>query len=529
MLPVVVQVPGHNVFAVELTDVLGRPVRIVRGDDTGAPGSPEGRVVVADFWWNEAGPELIGEEVLVEYGQPASFELRFPLPFQPAEAADLLLAIAQRDIPAASVTPVPPAASIVTFEVPFAEWSVAAQLADKTRDEYAAQIEKEVKAHVKTPAGGDHPLQLRLRTTRSTLRPVTLAELKELPPHLGAVRLLPVLAPSGPFAEPVPQAGPDAPPVAPPRASFRPQVPVAVRNMADQLLQDREFACGEARELVRTVAQVPMRDRHRCVHFDDPLGSDRLTPANLLPAHVADASPDAVLTGVNFYQAYTLCRLLGVAVAGDVEAFRLPLGCEVEMAGFAGARFAACNAATAQGGAVAMARFLAAQAPLARGEPLTAAIERAAGDVVPTAFDAEFVGLDFGVREWVFDLPSIPLADMLMREWIGDRADHLEQVEAMARGVADPMPDPVGPLRHLGVVRGLPLGQRSGLIAADGTPLAAETLDVVPASVPGVLRTEQLRRDGGDLLASAADPRLGAIGFRVVGIPAALAALRGRR
>jgi hypothetical protein len=47
--------------------------------------------------------------------------------------------------------------------------------------------------------------------------------------------------------------------------------------------------------------------------------------------------------------------------------------------------------------------------------------------------------------------------------------------------------------------------------------------------VPGVLRTEQLRRDGVDLLGSADDPRLATIGFRVVGVPAALVGKQGRR
>jgi hypothetical protein len=47
--------------------------------------------------------------------------------------------------------------------------------------------------------------------------------------------------------------------------------------------------------------------------------------------------------------------------------------------------------------------------------------------------------------------------------------------------------------------------------------------------VPGVLRTEQLRRDGGDLLSTGADPRLRHVGFRVVLDPAGLRSLEAER
>jgi hypothetical protein len=78
-------------------------------------------------------------------------------------------------------------------------------------------------------------------------------------------------------------------------------------------------------------------------------------------------------------------------------------------------------------------------------------------------------------------------------------------------------------------VRGLALGEREGLLRLDGARLDPSAYSVVPETVPGVLRTEQLLRDGHDLLSQGVDPRLARTGFRVVAAAAALAGLRGRR
>jgi hypothetical protein len=89
------------------------------------------------------------------------------------------------------------------------------------------------------------------------------------------------------------------------------------------------------------------------------------------------------------------------------------------------------------------------------------------------------------------------------------------------------MPDPVGPLRQFGVVRGLAWGNRVGLVDRAGAPLDTAAHSMLPTHVPGVVRTEQLRRDGRDLLAAKADPRLQAVGFRIVGVVARWTTLPG--
>jgi hypothetical protein len=515
LLPAVVPVHGANRLAVELVDVLDRPVQLRVGDE---PGVARGRgpgVPIAEFHWHDAAPTLVGEELLVEYGQPARVQLRCPLPFAPEHAAELRLSVAQSQLSPSQVRTVGDDESILVFDVPFVVWSVAAQLAGRTRDEFAGQLQSAIEAaHLYSPAG-EHPLRLRVRTTRSTLLPLTLDELRELPHALGSLRLLPVLAPSGEFEEPLP-------PQAPPRATFRPQLAVAVRNMTDILLLDRELTWGAARALVDALPRLAANERAACVHRDDPLGERRMTAAALLPARAARAPDDASLAGVDFHQAWALSRLLGVVVVGDPDAFRLPLGCELELAAFGTGMRLGCQGVTAHGGSVSMAHFLAAEVGNARGETLSAAAEIAAGDVVPTAFGAPFVGLDFGLREWVLDLAHVPGAEALLSEWIGDHGVHLARVQGLASGALSP-PEPLGQLRVLGVVRGLGAGQRAGLVDATGAPLDPRRHLDVPPSVPGVLRTEQLRRDGVDLLANAPDPRLPWLGFRVVGVPARLA------
>jgi len=214
-------------------------------------------------------------------------------------------------------------------------------------------------------------------------------------------------------------------------------------------------------------------------------------------------------------------------VADDPLLFRLPFGCELELAAYARSERPAANGAAAAGGRVAIAPFRAA----ADGHPLapSAATSIAAGDVVQSPSGLPFVGLDFGLREWVFDLPAVPGAEMLVREWIGDFDEHLERVRALAAGRLEPRPDPVGPVRLLGVVRGLAFAEANGLLNAKGEVLAPVALSAVPDVCPGVLRSEQLRRDGSDLLGRGREPRLGFVGLRAAVDPERLQRVRRQR
>ncbi|MCA8953302.1 MAG: hypothetical protein KDE27_27570, partial [Planctomycetes bacterium] len=530
-LPEIVPLPGYNLLAVALTDVLGRDVRVLVGDSPPGQRTFEGRTVdvVAEFYWHDQPPEPIGEELLVEYGQPARLRLRLPLPYVESDRPDLRLGLSESEVVASRVESDGDGAAIATFELPFEVWRAAARLRDEPREAFAAQLARSVDVSVRTPVGR-YDLALAFRTVRSTLRPITLSEIGEasvgvLPAALAGIRLVPVLAPAGPFVEPVPST-------APPRALFRPQVAVAVRNLPDLLLQDHELTIAEAAAIVQIgTARAGAIAPARLVHADDPLGPGRLEAENLLPGDIAVRGPRAgelPATGLDFFQAYTCCRLLGVALAGDPELFRLPMGCELELAAFGEGRARACNGPAAAGRPLAMAAFLAAAEKLAHGEVASVAATVAAGDLGIGGL-APIAGLDFGVREWVGDLPHIDRNELLLKEWIADHEGHLARVAGFASGQLAPPADLADRLRTVGVVRGLALGEVEGLLQPSGQRLDPGVSAVVPASVPGVLRTEQLRRDGRDFLSRGADARLARVGFRVAGTAALIARIRGLR
>lgn len=498
LLPEIAPMFGRNVLAVELVDVLGRPVTWHRG---GAPVQRGGPVGIADFWFDDRAPEPVGEELLVEHGEPLRVALRCRAPFVVADLPDLRLCVLQSEVAGSRLDGPGEERPVVVFDLPFAVWSVAAQLADRTREQFAEGLERHLEVALSTPAGR-HTLGLRLRTVRSTLVPVTLQELGAVDPVLGRIRLLPVLAPATPFVEPVPAK-------APPRMLYRPQVVVAVRNLHDLLLQDRELQWGEARVLAAAMARLAEPLRGRCVHALDPLGTARLEVANLLPVDATVAHDDDSVCGVDFFQAHALVRGLGAVVLGDPDRFRLPFGCELELAAYARAVRPAGHGAAAAGGAVDEVLFL---------EPTAApgaAASRRAGDVVPSGYGFDFVGLDFGVREWVLDLPTDAGAELLVREWIGDQETHRARVQALANGRFEPAPDPVGAVVRLGVVRGLGSGEPEGLIDADGQRLGLMRARELPDVVPGVLRAQQLQRDGRDLLGRGREPLLRRIGLRI--------------
>lgn len=509
LLPEFLPLPGRNLVALALRDVLDRPVRVFVGERPARVVAHDGQElqVVADFLWHEAGPEVIGEELLVEFGQPARLSVRLPLPYAADERERLHLGVGQSEVVATAVQP-SGSGAVATFVLQFPLWSVAAQWESLPRQEYRQPHQRRLGAYLRSPMGR-HEWELRLRTTRSTLRPVTLGELTELPPGLQAIELLPVLAPDAPFAVELPTG--------PPAALYRLPGPAAVRGIGDFFLQSREVTVGEGRALVAWLDQLQDPAlRRRCVHANDPRGLARLSAEHLLPAAAMQAADDELLAGVDFFQAYTLGAMLGCAVGGEPQLFRLPMGCELELAALAGAAKVAANGPAAHGRGVLAAPFRTAAVAWQAGRAPRAADAAAALDLVPSAFGPSFAGLDFGLREWVGDLPFLAGAELILAEWQGDHQLHLDRVRAWSGGEAPPL-DLAATLRSFACVRGLASGELDGLLDARGERFVSEGLRELPATVPGVLRTEQLRRDGRDLLGQGADRRLASIGFRVAG------------
>lgn len=523
LLPDVVPVSGRNIVTLRMEDVLGRRVRLVDGDGRAFP-ERLGRAVVADFWWSDDPMQLV-EELLVEHGSRARVRIRMPLPLLPEEASRVCL-ILPNGVQVSSQLKRDALRSIASFDLEFVEWSAAAMWSREPREAYAEGLSTTIQARVSTPAASDIPFSFALETTRSTMSPTRLGDVTELPDGLKDLRLLPVLAPAGAFTEPASNSFP-------PRFTFRPQSPVDVRNMTDIMLQDREMNWRQARALLDCAAGITDSELQQdCVHRFDPLGVDRLLPRNLLPVEEQTGREDppdaAVLAGVDFFQAWTLSRLLGVAVGKDPTLFRLPLGCELELAAYGDNGASACNGVGAAGGGVRVAAFIPDTAPVA---PWGSTETKAFGDFITTAYGEgfAFLGLDFGVREWVLDLPHMPNNEMLLVEWMADHAVHLKRIMGMANGVKELQPSAFGLTRQFAVVRGLAFGESNGLIDSQGKPLIPEHFTILPASVPGVLRTEQLRRDGSDLLGRGREPRLQFVGFRVAGNAKELGRLWGYR
>jgi hypothetical protein len=532
LLPPVRVRAGRNVLAFELRDVLGRPVRLLFGETPASLlriGEHE-LSLLADFHHDTSPPQLVGEEVRVEFEQPVRLRVRSSLPFVEADRNAIRLALGTGEWSATAVRTVE-AGTELEFALPFQACMDAAGLEPKSREQFAAGVAASIDATLRSPAG-QAALRLPLRTARTTLRIVRLGELASgLAPALAGIELVPVLAPAaGVFADPVPADAEG-------RALFRPQPLLDVRNFPDVFVQRDEFTLAQYAEVL---ALLPRDGADgSLLHADDPLGNARLELANMVPlpwrtdpsgfAAVAAQQPAAAVRGLDFFQAYTATRLVAKRVADDAELLRLPLGCELELAAFGAARpVRARNGAAAQGQGVAVDRWRAAGALDALRPGLSAQQLALCGDSVPSPFGGSFTGLDFGCREWVLDLPwgSDPQLEFALPEWSSDHGTLAARASQFARGVPPPA-NLQARLRTFGVVRGLPMGASYGLLDANGAPLRDMEAPRLPATVPGVVRSEQLRRDGRDLTPGAVDPRILQTGFRLAGSQAFVQRVRG--
>ncbi len=510
----------HAVF-VDLVDILGRPVRVLRGDDAAALRPlPDGRqgFEVARFFRHDQPFTPVEARIYVEYLQPVRVEILTALP--PEDLRAVRARVAGAEIAAVRTARSDDSGHRLVFEVPFERFAVAADLGGIDPERFAAGIDAAFSLALTFP-GGESDLRIAVRTIRSTLRATTLGELsaRPLPAALAEVRLVPVPRPGRPWQEPG-SLDDDA------RRRVRIAPPLPVRSIPDVFLQDREFTRGAYLALVEFGLERAIQDvetRPQLVHAADPLAEARLHADALIPADLRDwtaggAPPvgfslERPVAGLDAFQAFTAVALLGLLIGDDPWMFRLPLGCELEVA------------AVGRGADAAPGGRLDAQALadlVARGQdpglwPLSHAELMLVGDVVSAELGGSFSGLDGGLREWVSDLPY-PTGGVegrtILEEWIGDHRSHVERARQLATG-RDSERAPLelrSFLRTYAVVRG------------DATPREAG------AAGPrvGVLHALQLRRDGAGLLPGAVDPRLRDCGFRIAGGEAFVQAVRQR-
>jgi serine/threonine protein kinase len=469
---------GLHVLYLEARDVLGRAADIRCGDAPAAITEIGGLVVaeICRFHYHDRPFQPLVAEIPVERSAPPRVVLGTPLPLRPSDEVSVVVGTTQvepwKRSEEADVC-------VYTFLLPLDEVLRIPELVGVDDDAWGRGVTARLPVTVVTPATGPVPLELRLRTTRSTLASAKLGEIARgslpLPDVLAELGLVPVPGLDALFRDPVPVG-------AVRRERFRPYPPTNVRGIEDFYLQAGEFRREQLEALLDVWRErrdaVPDDLEGRLVHALDPLGAARLEPANLRPR--LDGDP---VRGIDFFQAWTLVRILGVVVAGDPDLLRLPTGTELEYAAFG---------------------------PASSSGRLHASGE----DRVVTDHGEIVVGLDFGVREWVLDFasvgpgdaPSAGRVERLLEEWRGNHERLLEVSREFAAGAMSVLQENPR-LADLGVLRGCTDAERAeGLSGAGGA---------LPPSFPGVVRTLYVRRDGRGLLPGDVDPNLSTAGFRV--------------
>ncbi|MGE0144101.1 MAG: protein kinase [Planctomycetota bacterium] len=494
---------GWNEILLEVEDLLGRPLTLSIGDME-YPAGP-GPVSVLRFFAHDA-PVRANRPVFdLEYAQPLRVALTADLP--PAGEFAWRLVIGERRIAPVAVAPTNDEQQTLAFEVPFDVAAAGTGLVDVDGRRYGEGLSGRLVARVLTPAG-TFEIPIDVRTIRTTLRSSSLADwCSDLPAALAKLTLVPVPGP-GPGAV-VPDLVPQD---ARGRALFRLSPPTEVRNVSDVFVQDSEFTAAQYRAVLDhalpRALRLPIADRRTLIAVGDPLGERRLDRAGLEPHADWPADDEQAIVGVDCYQAWTVIALLSQWCFGDPRVLRLPLGIELEVAGFGSAvPVVPVRYASALRGPGLFAEPLrSAMQPGRNGPwPWTKSDCERVGDFVVSDLGDRIFGLDCGVREWVLDPEFVVVAGSSVAASPDVRSDYPRLLE-QARATFEAAPRTTRGAAARGIVRGISAVEIGGFLEADAR--------VSPEFV-GVVRELQLRRDGAGLLPGSKDPHLAWIGFRV--------------
>ena len=533
-------VAERNRVAIELIDRLGRPSTGGRRVEVNAASAQ----LVLDFMHDLTPPTL--SPIEVEFGRPCA--LRFFETFVPTRASLLGVGREWRG----RVIARPGGGAECRFDLSFEDVQELCSWTGITAEAFVSLDARRTQLRFRSNAG-EFDVEVSFTPTRTRLRACRLAQLSRLEPAkarqlaaAAAIQMVPVLAPAPSTATTIelgPPEGIDT------RGSLQLDPKVVISGLRDYFLGSSEISRGAWRAFVEDIARARKEgaldkdDFAALTHIEDPKGRERLTRDALMPdrsifggqnfrVFVANA-PERPVTGVSYFQAHAFARWLGWRFFGDADLFRLPFGAELE---FAATRAAAkrLNGLSLRGReqlAEWRKRFAAIQDGSlndgvvdARRWPLSSVELEVLGDVT-RSLGAAITGLDFGVREWVEDLPLIgnATAYRVVAEVHQRHVDYsrLRRINAVLRPARSRLLD-IGELRGLGWGEPVVLGQdpRQGLIDARGEASAKGIL--------GVKRMNYVRRDGRSLGRDAIAPLVRVAGFRLAADSSFAALVRER-
>ncbi|MEE2888432.1 MAG: bifunctional serine/threonine-protein kinase/formylglycine-generating enzyme family protein [Planctomycetota bacterium] len=498
--------PGRNTLCIHLRDVFGRPVQVLLGGAKAplAKGLPKGTSRMVDFQYQMQDVTVPRDPMLLEYRRPTTVVLRTPYDFARHDLPGIELTLKAanplpRQIKCSHLAPIDGGGTQLSFVV---DYPTMADIVGRDREDQELRrgnLEMDVQVGLGSPAFEPVSFASKIKNVRSSLPAGQLSRwFDDLGDALAVIGMVPVLRPiEDTFPDPVSE-------LVRRKGSFVRKQPIEVGNLRDFYLQSAELTRGQYAYIVRKFADVVAKDGPVDVHMPgDPKGVERWKAANLVPmtltpktwSAAVNSDPDAPVTGVNFYQAFAIARMAGQVVAGNPATFRLPFAVELELAALTGVPAGSLNGL--------------------RGKNQLEAV-RVDGGSVGTSLSL-LRGVDFGVREWVLDLPwpTEPGARQIVAGILKDHEDH----RAQALGLGDQPNLSAGQkfeLRRIGVVRGRNL--------ADGRPVTdllaggrvVQNGDMLPIGVPGVVKTLYLARTGTGLLGRP-HRLLGEVGLRLAG------------
>ncbi len=549
--PLVLLDRGRNRFALEALDDLGRTLVDSAGLEEHVQVGESRLLPFLDCRHDSRGP--LSQDIFFEYGSQVRLTLDFPQVFQTGTRVRLSPSWQVADMDAAVLLDVEPrkgggsrGSAVLEFDK-VRRWC---GLEGTSKAEFGKLAGISRRFRIQTPAGDHSDIELRFQPMRSLLRVQDLASIlrshraqavseQKMIPFLGADELLFGLVRSRFQNLP---------------GTLLVSKPIIVVSLPEFFLSQTEISRREYLRFVEHIlsGKVDASLVKQLGHAEDPLGAKRFTRDGLQPLGglfrdmdlkaLVEADGDRPVTGIDYYQASAYCRWLSLQAFGNPDMLRLPFAAELVLAAVhrfpqeqrqdhlnglyvPGQKWRSVEEAWRMH--VRLARTAVGLDP--RRWPLNREELKEVGDyslglssVRGAGMEPRCYGVDFGVREWVEDLPlAAGAAVEVVRILIGSHPEHLRFTQDRREGRKKDVIPPE--IVRLGVIRGLGFAEPA---FRGRDPLHLGYLKVPgPGGKParfgdpallGVRRTENAKRDG-ILSGDRKNPFLRVVGFRLAG------------